>query len=101
VGRLHGGNDAERGKARDVLTGKDLSMFDSQTSVASRRRGLERACVSIEHHAVGAIADGVGRKLESLLKRAARQLVHLSLGRSDHSGSFRSIAVGREQGGTA
>jgi hypothetical protein len=60
VQRLERGDDAERGKARDVFGAHRFDVLEAMAAAArGRRAGGRGAFDGVERHTDGAIADGV------------------------------------------
>ena len=62
VVRLHGGDDAELGEARDVGPGDGLDVLDPVAPVAGRVRG-RRTLVGIQDHPDARVADRMDLEL--------------------------------------
>ena len=96
--RLHRGDDAERGEARDVVRRHDdLGVLDAVTArpAACLRDG---ALVRVEHDPVGAVADGVRVHLQVAAHRPFYDLSEI-IGRGDEEARVAGfVAVVCEQG---
>ena len=73
---LHRRDDAELREPGDVGVIEDLNVLDSEPMI-DRRDSFECGLIGVECDAVSAVANGMRRDLESVLKRSRRHVAQM------------------------
>jgi len=94
---LHRSDDAERGKARNIVKGNHLGVLDAMARVAFAvgRAGRGKR---IQRDAVGAVADGVQGDLEAGFVALDHHFLQLLRLDAQDAAIRRVVSIGRKQG---